>query len=341
MKRKIPFLLVLIALLAGGAYYWNWQRREPATKDLLTLYGNVDIRKVDLGFRVGGKISAIAFEEGDRVQSGQIIARLENTPFQDELKLALAQQEQAAANLAKMEAGNRPQEIAQAEALVRERQATAGNLEIEYQRLNALLKINAIARQLFDNVAAGLTEARARLATAQEGLKLAREGFRTEDIDAARAALHAAEAHSASARTRLDDTACKAPDTGVILTRVVEPGAIVNTGQTVLTLSLDTPVWIRAYIEEPDLGRIHPGMAAQVFTDSRPQQPFAGHVGYISPEAEFTPKTVQTKELRTRLVYQVRIIADNPDHGLRQGMPVTVKLAADEQQNRSASNHGQ
>lgn len=341
MKRKLPGLLILITFLAGGAFYWNMQRREPAAKDLLTLYGNVDIRKVDLGFRVGGKISAIAFQEGDRVQAGQIIARLENTPYQDELNLALAQQEQAAANLAKMEAGNRPQEIAQAEALVRERQATASNLEIEYRRLDALLKINAIARQLFDNVNAGLTEAKARLATAEEGLKLAREGFRTEDINAAQAALHAAEARSAGARTRLDDTVCKAPDAGIILTRVEEPGAIVGSGQTVLTLSLDTPVWIRAYIEEPDLGRIYPGMTAQVFTDSRPQQPFSGHVGYISPEAEFTPKTVQTKELRTRLVYQVRIIADNPDYGLRQGMPVTVKLRADEQQNRSAANHGQ
>ncbi|MDO8946883.1 MAG: secretion protein HlyD [Desulfocapsaceae bacterium] len=341
MKRKLPVLLVLIAFLTGGAYYWSMQQREPVIKDLLTLYGNVDIRKVDLGFRVGGKISAIAFEEGDRVQSGQIIARLENTPYQDELNLALAQQEQAAANLAKMETGSRPQEIAQAEALVRERQATASNLEIEYQRLDALLKINAIARQLFDNVDAGLAEAKARLATANEGLKLTREGFRTEDIDAARAALHAAKAHSASARTRLDDTVCKAPDPGIILTRVEEPGAIVGSGQTVLTLSLDTPVWIRAYIEEPDLGRIYPGMTAHIFTDSRPQQPFAGHVGHISPEAEFTPKTVQTKELRTRLVYQVRIIADNPDHGLRQGMPVTVKLRADEQQTRSASSHAQ
>ena len=340
MKRKIPALLLLIVFLAGGAYYWSWQRREPTTKDLLTLYGNVDIRKVDLGFRVGGKISEISFEEGNRVQSGQTIARLEDTPYQDELKLALAQQEQAAANLAKMEAGSRPQEIAQAEALVRERQATADNLSIARRRMDALLKSNAIARELFDNVDANLTEAKARLATAQEGLKLAREGFRSEDIKAAQAALQAAEAHTAGARTRLGDTVSKAPDTGVILTRVVEPGAIVGAGQTVLTLSLDSPVWIRAYIEEPELGRIFPGMAAQVITDSRPQQPFTGHVGTISPEAEFTPKTVQTKELRTRLVYQVRIIADNPDHGLRQGMPVTIKLRTNEQVKDSQANHG-
>jgi len=340
MKRKLPALLLLITILAGCAYYWNRQRQEPTTKDLLTLYGNVDIRKVDLGFRVGGKVSAIAFEEGNRVLSGQDIARLEATPYQDELNLALAQQEQAAANLAKMVAGSRPQEIAQAEALVRERQATASNLEIERQRMETLLKSNAIARELFDNVDANLTEARARLATAQEGLKLAREGFRSEDIKAAQAAMQAAEAHTAGARTRLDDTVCKAPDTGIILTRVVEPGAIVGAGQTVLTLSLDSPVWIRAYIEEPDLGHIHPGMAAQVITDSRPQQPFTGHVGYISPEAEFTPKTVQTQELRTRLVYQVRIIADNPDHGLRQGMPVTVKLRTNEQAKDSEASHG-
>jgi len=339
MKRKLSGLLLLIAFLVVGVYYWNWQRHKPATKDSLTLYGNVAIRKVDLGFRVGGKISAIAFEEGDQVQSGQIIARLDNSPFQDELNLALAQQEQAAAILAKMEAGSRPQEIAQAEALVQERQATVNNLKTEYQRLDTLLKINAIARQAFDNVDAGLTEASARLATAKEGLKLAREGFRAEDINAAKASLRAAESHTDGARTRLDDTLCKAPDNGIILTRVVEPGAIVGAGQTVLTLSLDSPVWIRAYIEEPDLGRIHPGMEAQVFTDSRSQQPFTGHIGYISPEAEFTPKTVQTQELRTQLVYQVRIIANNPDHGLRQGMPVTVKLLAKELVKDSEARH--
>ncbi len=334
MRKKIIGLLVLLVLLAGGLIYWRFQQ-EPEDGNPLTLFGNVDIRKVDLGFRVGGRLAEVFFQEGDRVQSGQVVARLENTPYQDELNLALAQQEQAAAQLAKLVAGNRPQEIAQAEALVRERQATVNNLEVEFRRLNSLLNDGAIARQLFDNVEASLAEAKARLATGREGLKLAREGFRSEDIDAARADLRAAQARSASARTRLADTECQAPDAGVILTRVAEPGAIIGAGQTVLTLSLDAPVWIRAYVEEPNLGRIHPGMAAQVFTDSRPQHPYPGHIGYISPEAEFTPKTVQTEELRTRLVYQVRIIADNPDHGLRQGMPVTVKLMEEERLSRS------
>jgi HlyD family secretion protein len=325
IKKKLPLLVILIALLVGGACYWNF-RGKAESEEILVLFGNVDIRKVDLGFRVGGQVAEVAFEEGDRVQAGQVLARLDGAPYQDELNLALARQEQAAAHLAKLKAGNRPQEIVQAEALVRERQTTVNNAQLEYQRMASLVESGAVARQAFDNADANLKEAEARLATAKEGLKLAREGFRVEDINAAKADLRAAEASSASARTRLEDTLCKAPAEGVILTRVEEPGAIVAAGQTVLTLSLDTPVWIRAYVDEPQLGYLRPGMQAQVFTDSRPDRPYAGHVGYISPEAEFTPKTVQTEELRTRLVYQVRIIAENPDHGLRQGMPVTVKL---------------
>ncbi|MEJ2470206.1 MAG: secretion protein HlyD [Desulfuromonadales bacterium] len=328
MKRKLAVLLVLLTLLAVGGY-WATQE-EPADSDKLTLYGNVDIRKVDLGFRVGGRLSEVCCEEGDRVTAGQVVARLDDVPYRDELNMARAQQEQAAAQLAKLEAGTRPQEIAQAEALVRERQASLDNLTVEYQRLLALLEDGAVSRQVFDNVEASLTEAKARLATAVEGLKLAREGFRSEDIDAARADLRAAQARTASATTRLNDTECQVPQGGVVLSRVREPGAIVGAGQTVLTLSLDTPVWIRAYVEEPDLGRVYPGMAAEILTDSRPQTPYTGHVGYISPEAEFTPKTVQTEELRTRLVYQVRIIADNPDQGLRQGMPVTVELSKED-----------
>lgn len=334
MKKKLPVLIIVLALVAGGVYFWR-SHEEPEPQDSLTLFGNVDIRKVDLAFRVSGKIAAVNFEEGDRVQPGQVVAKLEETPYQDELNLALAQQQQATAFLSKLEAGNRPQEIAQAEALVRERQATVNNLDIEYRRLKNLLASGAVPRQRFDNIDASLAEAKARLVTANEGLKLAREGFRKEDVEAARADLQAAKARVASARTRLGDTDSKAPDTGVILTRVEEPGAIVGAGQTVMTLSLDTPVWVRAYVEESDLGRVYPGMKAKVFTDSRPDQPYSGHVGYISPEAEFTPKTVQTEKLRTRLVYQVRIIADNPDQGLRQGMPVTVKLQEGERPSRS------
>ena len=131
----------------------------------------------------------------------------------------------------------------------------------------------------------------------------------------------------ASAELLLQDTTLASPNAGVILTRAQEPGAILQAGTTVLALSLKEPMWVRAYIHEPDLGRIHPGMKVNVFTDSRPNQPYRGQVGYISPRSEFTPKNVETEELRTSLVYRLRITVENPDDGLRQGMPVTVRLS--------------
>lgn len=323
-KKRIALWIVMVLI---GIVLGVWLLQTPAgDADDLVLYGNVDIRKVDLSFRVGGRIAEVLFQEGDCVETGQVVARLDTKPYVDEERLALARQSQAEAALQKMEAGSRPQEIAQAEAWVAERRATLHNLQQEYRRSQNLVQSGAISRQSFDNVTARLHEAEARLTTAQEGLRLTREGFRSEDIAAARANLQAAEASLASARTRLADTEIKAPAEGILLTRVQEPGAIVQGGQVVAVLSLVDPIWVRAYVEEPDLGRIRPGMAGQVFTDTDPDNPYRGHVGFISPEAEFTPKTVQTEELRTRLVYQLRVIVDNPDQGLRQGMPVTVKL---------------
>ena len=323
-KIRVALLLLAILIFIGlGA--WSL-RHSSGNAEVLALYGNVDIRKVDLAFRVGGRVADVIFEEGDFVKPGQVVAHLDDTPYRDEVSLALARKSQAVAQWDKMKTGSRPQEIAQAEALVAERQATLHNLQLEYRRSKNLVGSGAISKQAFDNATARLQEGKARLATAQQGLRLARDGFRSEDVAAARANFEAAEASLASARTRLADTEIKAPAAGIILTRVEEPGAVVQAGQTVVILSLVDPVWVRAYVEEPDLGRIRPGMIAEVFTDTAPDTPYRGHVGFISPEAEFTPKTVQTEELRTRLVFQLRIIVDNPDQGLRQGMPVTVRL---------------
>lgn len=325
MNKKRMILLIPVAVIAVGLALWLL--RQPSTDGgALVLYGNVDIRKVDLAFRVGGRVAEVVFEEGDLVTPEQVVARLDATPYRDEVGLAVAHQSEAAAQWAKMQAGSRPQEIAQAEALATERQATLHNLQLEYRRSKNLVDSGVISKQTFDNATARLQEGRARFTTAQQGLRLARDGFRSEDVAAARANFEAAQASLASARTRLADTEIKAPSAGVILTRVEEPGAIVQPGQTVAILSLVSPVWVRAYVEEPDLGKIWPGMTAEVFTDSAPDKPYRGHVGFISPEAEFTPKAVQTEELRTRLVFQLRIIVDNPDQGLRQGMPVTVRL---------------
>jgi HlyD family secretion protein len=189
-----------------------------------------------------------------------------------------------------------------------------------------LLAVKAVSTQERDDAEARYHEAEARVKSGEEQLKLLEEGFRPEEITQAKADLQRAEAALASAQLRLDDTVLKSPAAGVVLTRAQEPGAVVSAGATILTVSLTSPVWVRAYVHEPDLGKLSPGTKVRVYTDSRPERPYDGQVGYISPRAEFTPKNVETAELRTSLVYRLRVVVENPDEGLRQGMPVTVKV---------------
>jgi HlyD family secretion protein len=170
-------------------------------------------------------------------------------------------------------------------------------------------------------------QGRPRLASAKDSYRLLAEGTRAEDIAAARATLQASQARVAVAQTALDDTRLVAPSEGVVLSRVREPGAIVSPNDVVYVLSLTRPVWVRAYVPEKQLGKLHPGMEVAVLSDSSPSRPFKGHIGFISPTAEFTPKSVETPELRTDLVYRLRIVVDEPEPGLRQGMPVTVRFS--------------
>lgn len=325
MKRK-AFIVIALALLAGAGF-WFFYLRPPAPSDgALVLYGNVDVRQVELGFRVGGRVAEMRFEEGDKVSAGDVLAMLDQQPFEDDMRLAEAVVASETAILRKYETGSRPAEIAQARALVAERQAALQNTILRLQRGEQLVQKGHVSQQLYDDALARRMEAEARLESAQEALELALEGFREEEIAAARANLQMAEARLARARTDLEDTVIVAPSDGVILSRIQEPGGIVSVGSAVYTLSLTNPVWVRTYVAEPDLGRVHPGMKATVATDSAPKH-YKGHIGFISPVAEFTPKNVETVDLRTDLVYRLRVIVDDPDHGLRQGMPVTVNLA--------------
>ncbi len=324
MKKAL--VLVLLLTLAGAGYYFWRQNQVEQTKESPTLYGNVDIRDVVLGFRVGGRVAEMRFEEGDQVEQGQVMAVLDQEPFKEDVALAEAELASAQARLKKFESGSRPEEISQAKAQVRAKQAALRNAEQRYQRQEELMKKGAASRQEYDQALASRDEARAALENARETLRLAEAGFREEDILQARAEMRAAEVRLAQAKTRLKDTEIHAPSDGTVLTRLREPGAIVAQGAPVYTLSLNHPVWVRTYLGEPQLGQVHPGLAAKVYTDSRPGRPYQGQIGYISPQAEFTPKNVETPQLRTDLVYRLRIIVNNPDQGLRQGMPVTVKL---------------
>jgi HlyD family secretion protein len=319
MKIRIALLILLLA--GGFAAYTLWPR--DAGQGALVLYGNVDIREVQLGFRVGGRLEQMNFEEGDTVTAGTVLASLDSKPLRDGLALAQARVAEAQARLALLRAGSRPQEIEQARARVTEARAALKNAEQEYQRQRELTGKGLSSQGLLDNALAQRDGASARLAAAREALALAVEGARAEDIAAAEAALAGAMAQRDQAATQLHDTELTAPANGVILTRVREPGAIVGAGVPVYTLSLTDTVYVRAYVDESHLGKVVPGAKLSVKTDSSDRE-YAGQVGFVSPRAEFTPKSVETPELRTDLVYRLRIVIPDADDALRQGMPVTI-----------------
>lgn len=326
-SKKFRLILALVVLgLLGILYYAYTFWRSNHARDQFVIYGNVDIRQVDLGFRVSGRLARMVFEEGDEVKTGDLVAVLDKAPYEAALAAAQAQMLQAQANYDKLMHGNRPQEIEEARASVNEKQATFENAELLYKRQKEQIKVGSTSQQAHDDALARKIEAEASLKSAKEALNLAEEGFRNEDIAAGKAALETAKAQLESAKINLEDTEILSPSDGIMLTRVREPGAIVAPLSVVYTLSLHKPVWIRAYVSEPYLGRIKPGMEGLITTDTNPDKPFKAQIGFISPQAEFTPKTVETPELRTDLVYRLRLLTDDPDGKLRQGMPVTVTI---------------
>ncbi len=314
--------LLGIAALALSVFLWKVFHPQ----NELTLYGNVDIRQADLGFQVGGRIETMLLEEGDQVKPGDVIALLEKPPYQAALAAAQGVLDQAEATYAKYVHGSRPQEIQEARANVAQQKAALENAVRIYKRQKKQFSAKTTSQQNYETALADKLEAEARFKNASEALSLAVEGFRKEDVDGAKAALENARAHLQLSQLNLKYTELVAPSEGVIMVRAAEVGEIVSPLSIVYTLSLYRPVWIRAYVAEPDLGRLKLGMKVKIFTDAHPTKPFTGQVGFISPQAEFTPKTVEAVDLRTDLVYRLRIVADDPHHQLRQGMPVTLKI---------------
>jgi len=325
MKRPPKAVLIALLVAGGVAGAWWYKTRHTGTGELV-LQGNVEVRQVNLGFKVSGRIETLNVDEGDRVRTGQVLASLEKIYFQDTLAQIRGQSDQAEANYAKLKAGNRPEEIAQAKALVAEREATLTNAKIIRNRAEALLKTPAGSQKTVDDATAAERQADASLNSAREALRLQEIGFRKEDIALAKAQLDERQANLKTVERQLADADLIAPSDGSVLSRVREAGAIVQAGETVYVLSLTSSVWVRAYVSEPDLGRIKPGMEVSVHTDTPGGKVYKGKVGFISTAAEFTPKTVETTELRTSLVYRIRVVVDGTADELRQGMPVTIDL---------------
>lgn len=274
MKRRL-LLIILTAALFGSIAYFLWQRWEKkSAENELVLYGNVDVRQVDIGFRIAGIVQKMPFEEGDLVNPGDLLAMLDASPYIDQLRQAEANTELATVQLA--------------------------NAENNFKRRQELVSGGGVSTEDLENAQATYLEAQATLKASKASYEVAKANL---------SYIHA-----------------YCPSEGIILTRIREPGSVVNAADPVYTLSLSNPLWIRTYIAEPHLGQIYPGMAANIYTDTPGGQQLRGYIGFISPLAEFTPKTVETTQLRTDLVYRLRIYIDDARGALRQGQPVTVKI---------------
>ncbi|MCX7065406.1 MAG: secretion protein HlyD [Proteobacteria bacterium] len=323
-KGKIALGVIVLAAAALGGWYWL-ERQQQHAETALVLYGNVDIREVELGFRVPGRLTDALVDEGDSVTKGQRLAIIDSEPYRQSVALAEARVQLAQANLAKFEKGSRPQEVQQAQARVEEAEAAYRNAQREYERQLGMFKSGSTSETARDAAQTRRDQTAAALAALREALALASEGFRSEEVNASRAEFAASVAQRSQAETQLADTELLSPSDGVVLSRIREPGSIVAIGAAVYSLSLRDPVYVRAYVGESDLGKLAPGTPVEVATDSSAKR-YRGQVGYISPRAEFTPKSVETVDLRTDLVYRLRIIVADADDGLRQGMPVTISV---------------
>jgi HlyD family secretion protein len=325
MNKGVRLIILLLILGAGGGFYYlKYKPGQSLTSEMVTLYGNIDLRTVKLAFNEQEMVEEILVDEGDKVEKGQLLAKLKDKRLVAQLREAeamVAAQKEAVLLLV---TGTRPQEINKIVAQLEAAQTRVANAERHAKRLKVTSGSGASTIQDLDNAKAVLDVARAELKVVQESLALAKEGFRTEKIAEARAVLKARQARVTLLQERLKDTSLYASATGIIESRIMEPGEVAAPGRTVFSLALTSPKWVRAYLPEPDLGFIAQSMEAMVYSDSFPKDAFNGKIGFISPAAEFTPKFVQTTELRTQLVYETRIWVEDPDNRLRLGMPVTV-----------------
>ncbi|SHE19530.1 efflux RND transporter periplasmic adaptor subunit [methanotrophic endosymbiont of Bathymodiolus puteoserpentis (Logatchev)] len=326
MRKPFKVILTLCVLIAAISVIWYIKSYSETDQSRLTLFGNIDIRQVQLTFHDPEHIAQMYVKEGDQVTKGQLLAIQDLARFQYTLDSAQAKMDAQQQVVNRLLNGTRPEDIRRAKADVKSAQAEVAYTKKELQRLQSLVKKKLTSKESVDRARSEYIAAREKMHALQEQLDLAVIGPRKEDIAAAQAILKANESSLKLAKKVWQDGHLYAPSDGIIQDRILEPGDMANSQSPIYTLALVNPVWARVYVSEQDLGKIHQGMRAQIYSDSYPDKSYSGWVGYISPTAEFTPKAVETVELRTSLVYQVRVFACNAQNELRLGMPITVSI---------------
>ncbi len=324
MKR--PVIITLAVLAVAVLAYLLVFRGKAVSPDILRLSGHIEATQTDLGFKVPGKIAVIHFQEGDEIQAGQIAAELEAQDLRQDVAQAEGALGTARANLAKLLAGSRPQEKRESAAAVAQAKADLVDKDREFRRMQALFERRTVSAQTRDRAEAAFLMAKEAHRRAGENYSLVLEGFRKEDIDAARAEARRAEAALELARTRLGYATISCPVNAVVLVRPMEPGEVAAIGSPVLTLGDLDNAYFEGYVPETDLAKVRYGQKAEITTDSYPGKKYSGLVYFVSSKAEFTPKTVETHKERVTLVYRTKIRVENQDHSLKPGMPADAVI---------------
>jgi HlyD family secretion protein len=326
MKRVIPIVILLAGVVAAGVYYYPRLIRKPAPVNQLTLSGNIEAHESLVGFKVPGRIVDLPIEEGQQVEQGALLARLDDADYKQRVSIDEATVRVRDSSLALTLAGTRQQEVKAAQQTMKDAEADLDEKKIDNQRAQQLFVKDEVSAQERDLTATALKRAEAIFKASQQRYNEAVEGSRKEDIAIAHANLNEAGANLGLSRVNLGYTVLRAPFAGVVTVRQAELGEVVSPGSPVITLSDLDHIWLRAYVAETDLGRIHWGQEATITTDTYPGKQYHGRISFISPDAEFTPKSVQTYKERVTLVYRIKIDIDNPNHELKPGMPADTRI---------------
>ena len=324
MKKKLT--IALIILLISFISYKIYSNIFLKNENNLTFYGNIDTRTVNVGFRFLGKIENITKDEGEIVKKDEILVKLDTASLEKSLEELNEKIFASKLELSKLQTGYRQEEILEAKAAMEEAIENLNKTKDTYNRQTNLFKTKSTSEENFTISQLNYKQALATLDKAKALYELRKNGYRNEDIKIQESNLKSLEIQAEKLKIDLNDSIIKAPVDGVILTRFKEIGAITNAGESILEIAKTDEFWVRAYIDEKNLGNIKPGLKMSIQTDSRSEN-YEGVIGFISPVAEFTPKNIETQELRADLVYSFRVIVKNPDDKIRQGMPVTLKIA--------------
>jgi len=387
MKKAIVLVVLVAALATAGVVAYRSMHTE--STDRILVSGNIELTQVDIAFKTSGRLVERAVNEGDAVQKGMVIARLDREQLLRQRETAQAALQTAEAQLAESESalswqretmqadlalrsadlnaaqsqllqlknGSRPQEIQEADAAVASAQSQYEQAKKDWERAQTLYKNDDISTSQHDQFRTRFESADANLKQAKEKADLVKVGPRTETIDAAtaqveraRASLKMGQANAIETKrreqdlvarhgdidraraqialidTQLADTIAVSPINGVVLVKAADVGEVLAPGASVVTVGDIEHPWLRAYIKEQDLGRVKLGAQAKVTTDSYKGKVYNGRISFISSEAEFTPKQIQTAEERVKLVYRIKIEIDNPQHDLKSNMPGDAEI---------------